>query len=79
MGPPERVIEQLKAVEENYPGLERIEVGHPMGTPQRVILEQLEWFAKEVMPSFKGRVETAVTRLINVPVGACRPEPADLR
>ena len=60
VGPPERVIEQLKAVEENYPGLKRIEVGHPVGTPQRVITEQLEWFAKEVMPAFKGRVEAAV-------------------
>ena len=60
VGPPERVIEQLKAVEENYPGLERIEVGHPVGTPQRVITEQLGWFAKEVMPAFKGRVEAAV-------------------
>ena len=59
-GPPERVIEQLKKVEENYPGLERIGVSHPVGTPQAVILEQLEWFAKEVMPAFSGRVEAAV-------------------
>ena len=54
------VIEQLKAVEEQYPGLETLDVGHPVGTPQKVILEQLEWFAKEVMPAFKGRVELAV-------------------
>ena len=59
-GPPERVIEQLKAVEEQYPGLARISVGQTMGTPQKVILEQLEWFAKDVMPAFKGRVEVAV-------------------
>jgi hypothetical protein len=25
-----------------------------VGTPQKVILEQLSWFAKEVMPAFKG-------------------------
>ena len=54
-GPPDRVIEQLKAVEKEYPGLERVGVSHPMGTPQSVITEQLEWFAKEVMPEFKGK------------------------
>ena len=59
-GPPERVIEQLQEVAERYPGLERIGVSHPVGTPQNIILEQLEWFAKDVMPAFKGKVESAV-------------------
>ncbi len=59
-GPPERVIEQLKQVEERYPGLDRVGVSHPVGTPQNIILEQLEWFAKDVMPAFKGKVESAV-------------------
>ena len=59
-GPPDRVIEQLKKVEEKYPALERIGVSHPVGTPTAVILEQMEWFAKEVMPAFPGRVEVAV-------------------
>ena len=40
-GPPERIIEQLKGVEAEYPALERIGVSHPMGTPQSVITEQL--------------------------------------
>ena len=53
-GPPERIIEQLKGVEAEYPALERIGVSHPMGTPQSVITEQLEWFGKEVMPAFKN-------------------------
>ena len=53
-GPPDRVIEQLKAVEKQYPGLDRVGVSHPVGTPQSVITEQLEWFAKEVMPEFRG-------------------------
>ena len=53
-GPPDRVIEQLKAVEKQYPGLDRVGVSHPVGTPQSVITEQLEWFAKEVMPEFGG-------------------------
>ena len=55
-GPPDRIIEQLKAVEKDYPALERIGMSHPMGTPQSVITEQLEWFGKEVMPAFKGKV-----------------------
>ena len=59
-GPPERVVQQLKGLEEQYPGLERINLSHPVGTPQATILEQLEWFAKEVMPAFPGRVEVAV-------------------
>ena len=52
-GPPELIIEQLKAVEAEYPGMDRVSVGQPAGAPQKVILEQLEWFAKEVMPAFK--------------------------
>jgi alkanesulfonate monooxygenase SsuD/methylene tetrahydromethanopterin reductase-like flavin-dependent oxidoreductase (luciferase family) len=60
-GPPELIIEQLKRVEEQYPGLERVSVGHPVGTPQAVILEQLEWFSKEVMPAFKGRARQPVS------------------
>jgi alkanesulfonate monooxygenase SsuD/methylene tetrahydromethanopterin reductase-like flavin-dependent oxidoreductase (luciferase family) len=52
-GPPERIIEQLKVVEERYPGLDRVGVSHPVGTPQTVILEQLEWFSESVMPAFK--------------------------
>jgi alkanesulfonate monooxygenase SsuD/methylene tetrahydromethanopterin reductase-like flavin-dependent oxidoreductase (luciferase family) len=55
-GPPDRIIEQLKSVEKEYPALERIGMSHPMGTPQNVITEQLEWFGKEVMPAFKGKV-----------------------
>ena len=57
-GPAEGVVEQLKRLEQQYPGLERINLSHPVGTPQQAILEQLEWFAKEVMPAFQGR-ETA--------------------
>ncbi len=59
-GPPELIIEQLLRLEERYPGLERVGVSQPIGTPQAVILEQLEWFAAEVMPAFKKRVQEAV-------------------
>jgi alkanesulfonate monooxygenase SsuD/methylene tetrahydromethanopterin reductase-like flavin-dependent oxidoreductase (luciferase family) len=59
-GPPELVIEQLLRLEERYPGLERVGVSQPIGTPQALILEQLEWFAAEVMPAFQKRVPEAV-------------------
>ena len=55
-GPPELIVEQLHDVEERFPGLAQINVGAVIGTPQSVILEQLEWFAAEVMPAFKGEV-----------------------
>ncbi len=51
-GTPEQVTAQLKRLEELYPGLDRISVSQPVGTPQSIITEQLQWFAKEVMPAF---------------------------
>jgi alkanesulfonate monooxygenase SsuD/methylene tetrahydromethanopterin reductase-like flavin-dependent oxidoreductase (luciferase family) len=55
-GPPEGFIAFLQALEEKYPGLEYVNVGSAsVGVPKQVILEQLAWFAKEVMPAFKGR------------------------
>ena len=60
-GPPEHIIERLMEVQDRYPGMDRISVGHPVGTPQSVILEQLGWFAEQVIPAFKGRVEAPVT------------------
>ncbi len=59
-GPPELVAEKLNAIQEMYPGLTQINVGSVVGTPQKVILEQLEWFGKEVMPQFKGQANVAV-------------------
>jgi len=53
-GRPEEVIEQLKRLEEMYPGLDRVSVSQPVGTSEAIITEQLEWFAKEVMPAFSA-------------------------
>jgi alkanesulfonate monooxygenase SsuD/methylene tetrahydromethanopterin reductase-like flavin-dependent oxidoreductase (luciferase family) len=58
-GTPEQIIENLKAVEKRYPGLNRIITTLPVGTPQSVILEQIEQFATEVMPAFQGRAAAA--------------------
>ncbi|MCH7745226.1 MAG: LLM class flavin-dependent oxidoreductase [Chloroflexi bacterium] len=55
-GPPELIIEKLMKLQEMYPGLDQVNMGNVVGTPQSVILEQLEWLAKDVMPAFKGEV-----------------------
>jgi alkanesulfonate monooxygenase SsuD/methylene tetrahydromethanopterin reductase-like flavin-dependent oxidoreductase (luciferase family) len=51
-GTPADIIEQLKAVEKRYPGLDRVICATPLGTPLDVQLEDLDRFAKEVMPAF---------------------------
>ena len=53
-GRPEDIIEQLKAVEKRYPGLGRVICATPLGTPLEVQLEDLDRFAKEVIPAFRG-------------------------
>jgi hypothetical protein len=32
-----------------------VSVSHPIGAPESVMREQLEWFAAEVMPAFTRR------------------------
>ena len=54
-GPPELIIEKLQDVQDRFPGLEEINVGSVIGTPQKVIIEQLEAFAADVMPAFKSQ------------------------
>jgi alkanesulfonate monooxygenase SsuD/methylene tetrahydromethanopterin reductase-like flavin-dependent oxidoreductase (luciferase family) len=53
-GTPADVIESLKKLEERYPGLDRVTVSLSVGVPLSEALEQLEWFARDVMPAFKG-------------------------
>jgi alkanesulfonate monooxygenase SsuD/methylene tetrahydromethanopterin reductase-like flavin-dependent oxidoreductase (luciferase family) len=53
-GSPEEIIDHLKKLEKAYPGLDRISVSLSVGVPKAVALEQLERFAKEVMPAFKA-------------------------
>ena len=48
-GPPEGFVEFLQELGEKFPGLEEVNVQSSMGTPEAVMLEQLEWFAKDVM------------------------------
>ncbi|MSP00958.1 MAG: LLM class flavin-dependent oxidoreductase [Acetobacteraceae bacterium] len=63
-GSPDEIIEHLMKLEEAYPGLDRISISLSVGVPEAVALEQLERFAKEVMPAFKNRkVEVKVPEL----------------
>jgi len=63
-GTPADVIEALKRLEERYPGLERVTVSLSVGVPLNEALEQLEWFARDVMPAFKG-VKVAAPAMAN--------------
>ena len=49
------IIEQLKAVEKRYPGIDRVVCATPLGTPLDVQLEDLDRFAKEVIPAFRDK------------------------
>jgi hypothetical protein len=53
-GPPEEFVAYLQGLQDKYPGLEYINASSSMGTPQKAMLEQLAWFAKEVMPAFSA-------------------------
>ena len=53
-GSPQQMIDHLKALEAKYPALDRISVSLSVGVPESEALEQLERFATEVMPAFKG-------------------------
>ena len=57
VGPPEYIRERLEEIEDRWPGLDQVNMGLPVGTPQKVMLEQLGTFGKEVMPHFKNRAE----------------------
>ena len=54
-GPPKHVIEGIKSIEAKYPGLEHFMIHWAEGLSPAEFKEQLKWFAKDVMPAFKGR------------------------
>ncbi|MYB15618.1 MAG: LLM class flavin-dependent oxidoreductase [Chloroflexi bacterium] len=56
-GPPDSIAARLTAVQERYPGLEQVNVGSVIGTPESVVLEQLRRFGEEVMPRFRAERE----------------------
>src|SRR5207253_4356230 len=58
-GSPEEIIEHLKALEQRYPGLDRVSVSLSVGVPKALCLEQSERFATEVMSAFQTTAKTA--------------------
>lgn len=60
VGPAEQIVEKLREIQKMNPGLEEININLPVGTPQRVILDQLERFARDVMPAFQANEPTSV-------------------
>jgi hypothetical protein len=53
-GTPDDVVEQLKAVEKRYPGLERVVCSMALGTPLAIALEQLHRFGTEAIPAVRS-------------------------
>lgn len=54
-GPPEALVAHLRSLEERFPGLQHVHLSNSMGTPRDVMLEQLAWLGKEVVPRFASR------------------------
>jgi alkanesulfonate monooxygenase SsuD/methylene tetrahydromethanopterin reductase-like flavin-dependent oxidoreductase (luciferase family) len=52
-GPPAEIVAYLKNLERQYPGLDHVMLGWPIGTPRAMMIEQLTRFAREVMPAFR--------------------------
>jgi len=51
-GPPGHIIDGIKSIEAKYPGLEDFMIHWAEGLPPGEFIEQLQWFAREVMPAF---------------------------
>ena len=51
-GPPDQIIDGIKSIEARYPGLEDFMIHWAEGLPPAEFIEQLRWFAKDVMPAF---------------------------
>ena len=51
-GSPDQILEYLRGIEAQYPALEHIILVWPEGMPRTMFMNQLQVFAKEVMPYF---------------------------
>jgi hypothetical protein len=47
------VIQQIREFEARYPGLDQMMIHWAKDMPREEFKDQLEWFAKDVMPAFK--------------------------
>ena len=55
LGPAERLVDKLIELEGQFPGLEEVMIGQPVGAPSGILLEQLELVGREVIPAFRER------------------------
>jgi alkanesulfonate monooxygenase SsuD/methylene tetrahydromethanopterin reductase-like flavin-dependent oxidoreductase (luciferase family) len=55
VGSPADCIALIREYEAKYPGLDQIMLHWPEGVPPRLFMEQLRWFARDVMPAFRDR------------------------
>jgi alkanesulfonate monooxygenase SsuD/methylene tetrahydromethanopterin reductase-like flavin-dependent oxidoreductase (luciferase family) len=53
VGSPADCIGLIREYEAKYPGLDQIMMHWPEGVPPRTFMEQLRWFARDVMPAFR--------------------------
>jgi alkanesulfonate monooxygenase SsuD/methylene tetrahydromethanopterin reductase-like flavin-dependent oxidoreductase (luciferase family) len=54
-GTPGQLVDLLKGFEQRYPGMQHISLSNPIGTPEAMMLEQIQWISEEVMPEFKPK------------------------
>jgi len=52
VGSPEHIIATIQDIQARWPGLTEVNIGHPVGMPKAMVVEQLERFGAEVMPAF---------------------------
>jgi alkanesulfonate monooxygenase SsuD/methylene tetrahydromethanopterin reductase-like flavin-dependent oxidoreductase (luciferase family) len=55
VGSPADCIALIREYEAKYPGLEQLMLHWPEGVPPGLFMEQLRWFARDVMPEFLPR------------------------
>jgi alkanesulfonate monooxygenase SsuD/methylene tetrahydromethanopterin reductase-like flavin-dependent oxidoreductase (luciferase family) len=55
VGSPADCIALIREYEARYPGLEQLMLHWPEGIPAATFMEQLRWFARDVMPAFVER------------------------
>ena len=60
-GPPERIIKGIEAIERDLPGLCHISLNLPVGTPQSVLRDQIEWLGRDVLPVLRSRTGAPAT------------------
>jgi alkanesulfonate monooxygenase SsuD/methylene tetrahydromethanopterin reductase-like flavin-dependent oxidoreductase (luciferase family) len=52
-GPASTIVEQIREIEERYPGLDQMMIHFPEGMSPAAFMEQLRLFARDVMPAFQ--------------------------